>query len=119
VHEFAIVKRLLEIALETSRAHGDAPIERVLVEIGALRQVVPSTLEFAFRAASAGTAAEGADMDWTLVPAEILCGRCESAFTPASVFWVCPSCGATGGRAIKGNDLVLKTVTLHEVSAAR
>lgn len=119
MHEFAIVKRLLDIALETSRAHGNAPIERVSVEIGALRHVVPATLEFAFRAASAGTPAEGTELDLTLVPAEILCGRCESAFTPASAFWVCPSCGATGGRAIKGNELILKTVTLSEASPVR
>jgi hydrogenase nickel incorporation protein HypA/HybF len=114
MHEFSIVARILETALEVSRQHGDAPIERVTVEIGSLRQVTPDVMVFAFEVASRGTSAEGAAFEWNEIPAEVLCERCETLFHPAESLWLCPECGAGGGRVIRGDELILKSVTLEE-----
>lgn len=114
MHEFSIVTRILEMAIEVSRQHGDLPVERVTVEIGSLRQVAPEVLLFAFEAASRGTSAEGAIFEWSEIPAEVLCERCETRFQPAMALWLCPNCGAGGGRVIRGDELILKSVTLEE-----
>ncbi|GMU91666.1 MAG: putative hydrogenase nickel incorporation protein HypA [Candidatus Hydrogenedentota bacterium] len=114
MHEFSIVTRILELALDVSRQHGNLPVERVTVEIGSLRQVAPDALLFAFEAASRGTNAEGAVFEWNEIPAKVLCERCEAKFQPAEALWLCPKCGAGGGRIIHGDELILKSVTLEE-----
>ena len=114
MHELSIVKRILDMAIAVSVQHGARPVERVAVDVGALRQIVPETMSFAFEAASRGTPAEGAAFEWTEVPSKIICESCEAVFCPPDVLWLCPECGAGGGRIVHGDELVLRSVTLRD-----
>ena len=114
MHELGIVKRILDMALEVSRQNEDRPVERVVVDVGVLRQVVPEMMSFAFEAASRGTCAEAAVFEWTAIPAEVICETCEAVFHPREAMWLCPECGAGGGRIVHGDELVLRSVTLRD-----
>lgn len=114
MHEFSLAERILECALGLSDAHQGAAVERVEVEIGALQAVVPESLIFAFGAAALDTAAEGAVLDWREVPAQVECPSCGENYTPPDMFWSCPSCGTLGGRAIRGDELVITCVVLAD-----
>jgi hydrogenase nickel incorporation protein HypA/HybF len=116
MHEFTLTKSILNMALEASHRHGGLPITRVSMQIGSLRQIQPDLLRFAFESASKGTPAEGAHFEWETVPAHIICIRCEHGFIPAGVFWICPRCGASGGEVVHGDELVLRSVTLKDLS---
>ncbi len=113
MHEFSIVEQVLAAALEVADENGARPVVRVELEIGALQQVVPDALAFAFEAAKAGTLAENATLAWTEVPAEVRCPACAHTYAPDDVFWVCPQCNAPGGEAVRGDDLVLSKVVLE------
>ncbi|MBX3177460.1 MAG: hydrogenase maturation nickel metallochaperone HypA [Candidatus Hydrogenedentes bacterium] len=114
MHEFSLAERILECALEVSGEHGGAAIERVVLEIGALRAVVPESLKFAFEAASMETAAEGALLEWREIPAEVECRSCLETYCPQDIVWCCPGCGATGGRAVRGDELIITSVSLSD-----
>ena len=114
MHELAIVKRILDLALEVSEQNGALPVERVAMDVGSLQNVIPEMMSFAFTAISHGTKAEGAAFEWNEIPAEVLCESCETRFRPGAPIWVCPECGAGGGRVIQGDELVLRSVTLRE-----
>ncbi|HNR29735.1 MAG TPA: hydrogenase maturation nickel metallochaperone HypA [Candidatus Hydrogenedentes bacterium] len=114
MHEFSIVENILERALAIAVEHGHLPVSRVRVAIGALQQVEPEVLEFAFQAAVQGTLAEDAAFEWRAVPARIACAACDAQFEPEDLFWVCPECAAAGGRVLAGDELVLESVVLDE-----
>lgn len=114
MHEFSIVENLLERALAVAAEHGGLPVSCVRLAIGALQQVEPEVLEFAFQAAVPGTPAEHATLEWRVVPARVACASCGTCFEPEDVFWACPTCGAAGGRVLAGDDLVLEAVVLDE-----
>ena len=114
MHEFSLAERILECALELSDANGGAHVERIEVEIGALRAVVPESLKFAFDAAVQGTPAEGAILDWREVPALVECRACAESYAPPDIIWSCPNCGTPGGRAIRGDELNITRVVLSE-----
>ncbi len=114
MHEFSLVESILTSVFDVARQHGNPPVTRVKLEVGALQQVVPEALEFAFNAAVKGTSAEGAVLDWTEIPARIQCPACHATYEPADVFWVCPNCEAQGGKAIAGDDIVLASVELED-----
>jgi len=115
MHEFSLAEQILVYALEISAGHGGAPVERVCVEIGALQAVVPESLQFAFEAAVQGTGADGAVLEWREVPAQVECPGCAQVYEAADIVWCCPACGAVGGRAICGGDLVITRVVLSDV----
>ena len=118
MHEFSLVNNILAAAFQVASEHGDLPIESVSVEVGALRQVVPEALQFAFVASVQDTLAEGATLDWIEVPTRIACSHCGTEFAPEDLFWVCSACKAPGGRVVHGEELVLKSVTLAEPTRA-
>lgn len=114
MHELSIVKRILDLALDISKENGALPVVRVAVDVGAMSQVVPETMSFAFQAMSHGTNAEGAEFECSEVPIEVLCESCEAIFHPDGPMWLCPECGAGGGRVLHGDELVLRSVTLRD-----
>jgi len=118
MHEFSLVQQIIECALQTADDHGSLPIARVCVEIGALQQVVPEALVFAFEAAVKDTPAQGAVLDWKEIPARVVCSTCNACFEPEDLFWTCPQCNSIGGRVIQGDELILKSVELLDPEEA-
>lgn len=116
MHEFSLVQNILSTALGLAEENGGAPIERIVVDIGALQQVVPEALTFAFEAARAGTLASEAQLEWHEVVPLIECPTCSRQYETAEVFWACPDCGSPGGRAIKGDELILRSILLKETA---
>ncbi len=116
MHELSMIKRVLEIAWDVSAQHGERPIRGITMEIGALQQIVPEALAFAFEAATTGTPAEGARLEWRLIPLEVLCSTCEAHYEPSSPFWVCPCCGNTRGVPVRGDELNVVEVELLDSS---
>lgn len=119
MHEFSLVARILERACAIARDHGGRPIERIVLEVGALQQVVPEALEFAFDASKQGTLAGDARLDWREIPARVRCSACGMAYEPEDLYWVCPECAAAGGEVLAGDDLILSSVVLQETETGR
>ena len=78
MHEASIVAGMMHILEDEARRHNVSRITRVRLSVGLFTAVEPKTLEACFELYAEGTAAEGAELDITTVPAE---GRCLSAGT--------------------------------------
>jgi hydrogenase nickel incorporation protein HypA/HybF len=127
VHELSIARAVLEIAL---RHASDRPVVRVDLSVGALRQVVPDSLEFCFEIAARETPCEGAALAQTLVPARMRCRACGGEWDPAPApaedasalvaapSFRCPSCRAAGGEVIAGEELVVESIEVEDPEAS-
>jgi len=100
--------------LDISEQHGGLKIDTIRLEVGAMRNIVPQALEFAFMAASQGTRAESAKLEWKEMPVVVLCRNCQERYKPDSDFWVCPSCGLRSGAVVQGDELILTSIELCE-----
>ena len=114
MHEMSIATAILEKVLEIADQHGGLPVERISLQIGAQRQVVPEFLETAFQAAAADTLAEKAVLDWRQIEAQVECQLCRQRFQPEGIFWECTACGAPGGKMIQGDELTLESIDLKD-----
>jgi hydrogenase nickel incorporation protein HypA/HybF len=114
LHEFSIASNILERVLEAAQAHGGRPVRRVVLEIGALQGVSVEALAFAFDAAKMDTLAEQAQLEWVEVAARVECSACAEVFSPLDIFWVCPKCGAYGGKVLEGDQLLLTSLELED-----
>lgn len=114
MHEMSIALQIIDHALEAARRHDATRIEEVEVEVGAMRQVVPEALEFAFSVATEGTLAEGARLRVTQEKVLAACNLCQCTFAPdIDRSFACPQCQKADVRIIAGNDILLKTVVCH------
>jgi hydrogenase nickel incorporation protein HypA/HybF len=109
MHEFSLVVRMLDIAEAAARSEGAARIDAIHLEIGALAGVVPEALEFAFGGARAGTMADGARLEVTVVPALAYCTACAREFTLDDRFAIaaCPDCQVPSADLRQGRELRL------------
>jgi hydrogenase nickel incorporation protein HypA/HybF len=111
MHEMSIAMELLDQLERLADEHGLARIETVRLEAGTLRGIVPEAMTLAFEAAAAGTRAEGASLELAIVPAEAVCRLCEKRFEPELFSFLCPACGRADVRLVRGNDIILASVT--------
>ena len=118
MHELSIIEALLESAETALRPYAAPRVTTVTVRIGALRQVVPSTLEFCFQAATAGTALAGAKLAIEPVAARAWCRDCRAEFAVTEDWFECPRCHGMATEVLAGNELLLASLEFDSAGAA-
>jgi hydrogenase nickel incorporation protein HypA/HybF len=110
MHEFSIAAGVVKVAV---RHAAGRRVTAVSLRVGALRQVVPATLEVAFEFAARGTSCEGAHLEQEPVRARLLCTECTHEWTLEEPNFRCPSCdGPT--VVIAGRELELESIEVEE-----
>lgn len=113
MHELSLAASVVEIAL---RHAAGRRVVRVELEVGALRQAVPAALAFSFEVVAQGTLAEGAALDIRAIAARCVCRRCEAVSELHTFPLQCPSCGAFDLEIVAGEELLVASLELEDVS---
>ena len=116
MHEMSIVMALLDQVRQEAQPYADARIQTVRVRIGALRNVVPEMLTFAFAAATRGSELEGCRLEVDWIAAEAQCDVCSLQFPVEQAWFECPRCQSLGSRMLKGDELHLVEIGLETAS---
>jgi hydrogenase nickel incorporation protein HypA/HybF len=91
------------------------PVRVVSMRIGALRQVVPDTLEFYFGFVAKGTVCEGARLEQELIPARLRCAACEREWEIELPVFMCPACGPAGRVEVAaGDEFEVESIEVEE-----
>ena len=102
--------------VETVEKHAAGrPVSVVNMRIGALRQVVPDTLEFYFGFVSRSTVCEGASLRQELIPARLRCAGCAREWGIELPIFMCPQCGPSGRVEVaSGNEFEVESIEVEE-----
>jgi hydrogenase nickel incorporation protein HypA/HybF len=110
MHELSIADSVVRIAC----AHaGERRVVKVELQLGYLRQVVPSALAFAFTLVAEGTAAEGAELVMEEIPAAGVCRACGTESDLDGFPLACPHCGSLDLELIRGEELLVDSLELE------
>ena len=91
------------------------PVSVVNMQIGALRQVVPDTLDFYFEFVARGTVCEGARLEQELIPARLRCASCEREWEIELPVFMCPACGSSGRIEVAtGEEFEVESIQVEE-----
>lgn len=111
MHELALCRAIAGVA---SRHAAGRHVETVRVRIGALRQVVPESLEFCWTVVRDFAGLPDAELKLELVAAAVRCRCCSAESTPAAAWSLrCPDCDSTDVELLRGDEFL---VTALDVS---
>lgn len=114
MHELSLARTLVRQVEELAAQHGAAGVSIVRVSVGEFSGVEAELLESAVRTCSAGTLLEAAEINVLRVPLEVRCSVCSAEFHVCGFRFRCPDCGATDVQVLRGEELMLESVTLKE-----
>ena len=104
MHELALCSAIARIAERTAAGR---KVERVHVDVGHLRQVVPDTLRYSWEMVVFETSLEGAELDVRYVPAVIECRDCGDRTELSELSFRCASCESVATDVVAGNELLV------------
>jgi hydrogenase nickel incorporation protein HypA/HybF len=111
VHELSIAEAVVEVA---SRHAAGRRVHAIEVKVGHLRQVVPTSLEFAFELLAQGTALDGAALRIEEVPAAGTCKDCAAHSRFDGFPLACARCGGLDIELVAGEELLVDALELDE-----
>jgi hydrogenase nickel incorporation protein HypA/HybF len=109
VHELSLASAIIDTV---ERHAGGRPVTVIAMRVGALRQVVPESLELYVDIVGRGTVCEGARLELDLVPARLSC--CGGEWEPPS--FRCPRCGGAGD-VVSGDEFLVESIQVEEAEA--
>ena len=114
MHELAIAQSVVEIA---SRHAAGRSVNKVGLKVGALRQVVPSSLAFNFELVALGTPLEGAELEIEPIEARGRCRACRAESVLVSFPLICRTCGSFELDIVEGDELDVEWLELEEAES--
>ena len=115
MHEFGIMESAIEEVATIALQNGAKRVHRVVIRIGTLSGVEPSSLQFAFDAVTRGTIAENAMLELQIVQAKAYCTHCASSFEAKSTALLsCPLCNQLSLDIRGGRELELSQIEMSK-----
>ncbi|MDD7937616.1 hydrogenase/urease maturation nickel metallochaperone HypA [Actinomycetospora lutea] len=116
MHEFGVAAAVLE-AVE-ARAAGRA-VRCVRVHVGALQRLDRPVFDQAFALVGGGGVADGASVEVVEVPVEVRCRDCDATTTADQLVVACGRCRGHDLELVRGDDLVLESITVTDAQEVR
>lgn len=115
MHELSLSSAILETVVR----HADGRrVKEVELTVGALRQVVPTSLEFYFEIVSRDTVCEGARLELNEVEARLCCKTCQAGWTLDTPVFICPSCGGSDIEILTGTEFLVESIAIEDPARA-
>ena len=113
MHEVALMEEILTILRENAQTQGFCHVHRVILSIGKLSGIEPENLAFCFKSVTAGSLAQGAELEIQEVPGLGWCEPCGRSVEMETPFDPCPHCGAAQLPVTAGMDLRLEGIDVE------
>jgi hydrogenase nickel incorporation protein HypA/HybF len=110
VHEYSLVRAMVDRVEQEARARNATAISRLAVSIGAMSGVEPELFASAFSLCREGILA-GAELCIRRSPAAWQCPRCGGAIPPGAVLR-CAACGVPA-RLARGDEILLEQIDME------
>jgi len=110
MHELSVSAAVLDTAV---RHAAGRRVTAVHLRVGALRQVVPESLDFYWGIVSRDTVCEGARLVQELIAARLRCDDCDSEWELDAPAFRCPACDGAAAIAA-GQELEVESIDVRE-----
>jgi len=113
MHELAVCQGLMSQVEQIAQREHAERVSRILLSIGPLSGVEPQLLTDAFPIASAGSVAEGAELQIEQPAVRVKCLSCGEESDAQANRLLCAACGDYRTQLLSGDELLLKSLELE------
>ena len=111
MHELSLSSAIVNTVVKHA---AERRVTVVFLRVGALRQVVPDTLDFYFEFVARGTVCEGARLEQELIAARLRCEECDEEWAIEIPAFRCPHCGGGDVGVATGNEFEVESIDVEE-----
>lgn len=117
MHEMSIVQALLEqVEAEVAKSRHSGRVVRLDLVIGRLSGVHVDSIRFAFEILAPGSIAADAELEIEEPQARMSCSSCGAEHVVEDLTVCCPGCGGPEITIQGGQELLLSSIELEDVS---
>ena len=113
MHELAITQSMLDLVLRQAEEAEAEKVEKINLVLGEMTGVVGRCLQFYFDFLSKGTPAEGAALNFKVIPTTARCRDCAKEFKLGEFDWTCPHCQGNNMEIIGGKELYVESIEVE------
>jgi hydrogenase nickel incorporation protein HypA/HybF len=115
MRELHATRAILNKAILKARKAGAVHITKLYLAIGEIAEFEPNAIQRHWDDLSKGTSAEGAQLHFRVVTAEVQCMSCFRKYHPENGKILCSNCGSVGAKILSGEEFYLESIELdHE-----
>jgi hydrogenase nickel incorporation protein HypA/HybF len=111
MHELSVSSAVVETVL---RHAAGRQVKAVQLRVGALRQVVPESLDFYWGIVSRDTVCEGAVLEQELIEARLRCDHCDAEWEIDMPAFRCAVCDSAEVTVVCGEELEVESIEVEE-----
>ena len=104
MHELYLAESILNIIQDYAKRDGFEKVNSVVLSYGRFSCIEPKALQFAFDVQSKGTQADGAALEFKIMPAIIHCFSCQKDLEIKTHAGFCPGCGGENVLLTAGTE---------------
>lgn len=113
MHELPVTQSILDITLRHARENNARRVRSIFLVIGQLSSIIDNSIQFYWDMMSEGTLAEGAQLHFRRIPAELLCMACGKQYQPPPGELACPNCDSMQARVIAGEEFFMEAIDIE------
>ncbi|HLF73997.1 MAG TPA: hydrogenase maturation nickel metallochaperone HypA [Anaerolineales bacterium] len=112
MRELQATKAILDEALLKARQREARRITSLRLAIGEIAELDRIAMQNHWNDLSKGTLAEGAQLHFQTLPAEVQCMACFQKYHPENGGISCPFCGSRGAKVLRGEEFHIESIEL-------
>jgi hydrogenase nickel incorporation protein HypA/HybF len=113
MHELPVTQSLLEIAVRHAQQSNAQRILGINIVIGQLATIVDDSVQFYWDLIAQDTIAEGAQLNFRRIPAELQCQDCNRRYIPGPTELSCPDCQSSNVKVVAGKEFFLESIDVE------
>lgn len=113
MHELPVTESVLRIVLNHAQRARARRVVRVNLVLGELSSILGDSVQFYWDLIAEGTLAEGAQLCFRRVPAELRCLACGVTFPLDRQDWLCPACGSAQVKVADGDQFLVESIEVE------
>jgi hydrogenase nickel incorporation protein HypA/HybF len=110
MHELSITKSMLDLVLSQAEEAGAGKVGKINLVLGEMTGVVGRCVQFYFGFLSKDTPAEGAELNFKVIPTTARCRHCRQEFELGEFDWTCPHCQSNNMEITGGKELYVESI---------
>ena len=115
MHELSLSSAIVNTAVKHAAGRKVTSID---LRVGALRQVIPDSLQFYFEFVARDSLCEGAELRLEHVPAVLRCEPCDHTWPVEIPAFFCPRCGGSQVHVESGEEFEIESIEVIEEEVA-